>query len=84
MAELLKAIQQLTCHSAQCGGCCTLQGESHGGLAVVFTATCSKSHYHFQIHTSTYTATEGSKKWHVNLGAILGQISTQLVEEMPG
>lgn len=37
VTELQKAVEMLTSHCAQCGGTCTLDGESmHSGLAVVF------------------------------------------------
>ena len=34
MGELSKSIEKLTSHSAKCGEACSLQGETHAGLAV--------------------------------------------------
>ena len=78
MVELSKAIKELTSHSAMCGGRCTLQGESmHSGLAVVLSAMCDKCKQQFRINTSTRITTQaGSKKWSVNLAAVVSQMST--------
>ncbi len=78
MEELSKGIEELTSHSAKCGGVCSLQGETlHAGLAVVLTASCSKCNQQFQIRSSTRVTTHtGSKKWSVNLAAVLSQMST--------
>ena len=78
LGELSKLIEQLTTHSAECGGSCVLDGEtSHIGLAVVLQARCSKCQQIFRIHSSTYTSTSTrNKQWHVNLGAVLGQMAT--------
>ena len=77
VAELQKSIEVITSHSAQCGGTCTLEGESmHSGLAVVFRAVCSKCSKVFSICSSPRVVTQKGKKWSVNLGAVLGQMST--------
>ena len=40
VAELSKAIYELTAHSSSCGGICFIQGETNGALAVVFSVVC--------------------------------------------
>ena len=43
MDQLRDSISMLTAHSAQCGGKCTLEGETmHSGLAVILQASCVK------------------------------------------
>ena len=78
MAELSKSIEELTSHSSECGGVCSLQGETfHAGLAVVLAATCSKCQQQFRIHSSPQVTTHtGSRKWSINLAAVLSQMST--------
>lgn len=77
MEELLKGIEKLSAHSAKCGGVCSFQESTHSGLAVVLQLHCSKCQQQFQIHSSTRVATpSGSKKWSVNLAAVLGQMAT--------
>ena len=77
MTELSKSIEHLTSHSAKCGGYCMLEGETHVGLATVISARCTNCHQEFKISSSTYTTTStGAKKWHINIAAVLGQMST--------
>ena len=79
MGELSKAVKELTSHSAQCGGYFVLEGElSHIGLAVVLLAKCSKCQVEFTINSSRRitNSTNCSKKWHINLAAVLGQMSS--------
>lgn len=69
--------EMLTKHSATCGGECTLQGETmHSGLAVVLSAVCSKCKQLFTINTSKRLTMNKSKKWAINVAAVLGQMST--------
>ena len=42
VAQLAKAIYDLTAHSATCGGAYYIEGETNAGLAIVFSAECSK------------------------------------------
>ena len=75
--ELSKSITQLTAHSAKCGGVCFLQGEiQHAGLAVVLAASCNKCMQEFRIHSSTIASQSASKKWSINLAAVLSQMET--------
>ena len=77
MTELSKSIEHITSHSAKCGGNCMLEGETHVGLATVISARCTNCHHEFKINSSTYTTTStGAKKWHINIAAVLGQMST--------
>ena len=77
VTELQKAVEMLTSHCAQCGGTCTLDGESmHSGLAVVFRAVCSKCSKVFSICSSSKVTTQNGKRWSINLGAVLGQMTT--------
>ena len=76
MTELSKSIEHITSHSAKCGGNCMLEGETHVGLATVISARCTNCHYEFKINSSTYTTTStGAKKWHINIAAVVGQMS---------
>ena len=78
MDELSKGIEELTSHSAKCGGTCSLQGETkHAGLAVVLAASCDKCQQQFRIRSSTQVSTaDGSKKWSINLAAVMSQMAT--------
>ena len=77
MDQLRDSISMLTAHSAQCGGKCTLEGETmHSGLAVIMQASCVKCGHVFSIRTSPRTETSNGKQWTVNLGAVLGEMST--------
>lgn len=77
VAQLAKNIYDLTAHSATCGGACYIEGETNAGLAVVFSAVCSKCEAHYTIRSShQITASDGKKCWAVNMAAVLGQIST--------
>ena len=78
MDELGKGIKMLTKHSAMCGGECTVQGETmHSGLAVVLSAVCSKCKQVLTINTSKrLTMNDKTKKWSVNVAAVLSQMST--------
>ena len=78
LEELSKSIVQLTAHSAKCGGVSFLQGEiQHVGLAVVLAASCNKCMQEFRIHSSTCTTASqsASKKWSLNLAAVLSVAS---------
>ena len=67
----------MTAHSATCGGACYIEGETNAGLAVVFSAVCSKCEAHYTIRSShQITTSDGKKRWAVNMAAVLGQIST--------
>ncbi len=76
--ELSSRLQQLTAHSAICGGSCTIEGETYrAGLACVTQAICSKCNETFSIaSTPRVVSSEGKKLWTVNLGAVLGQMAT--------
>ena len=75
MDQFRDSISMLTAHSAQCGGKCTLDGETmHSGLAVILQASCVKCGHVFSIRTRTETSS--GKQWTVNLGAVLGEMST--------
>lgn len=77
MEQLCESVGTLTSHSAQCGGKCLIEGESmHSGLAVILQASCSKCHKIFSIWTSPRVQTAEGKKWSVNIGAVLGEMST--------
>ena len=79
LEELSKSIVELTSHSAKCGGVCFLHGEiQHAGLAVVLAASCNKCMQEFTTHLSTWvTASQSaSKKWSINLAAVLSQMAT--------
>lgn len=77
ISELAKGIHTLTSHSATCGGACVLEGETmHSGLAVIFSATCTKCKACFSITSSPRVKTSKGKRWAVNLGAVLGHMST--------
>ena len=77
VSELAKAIHTLTSHSANCGGSCVLEGETmHSGLAVIFSATCTKCKALFPFSSSPRVQTSEGKRWAVNLGAVLGHMST--------
>ena len=49
VAELAKAVYELTAHSAACGGACFIESETKAGLAVVFSAARSKCGAHYSI-----------------------------------
>ena len=56
-----------------------LEGETHVGLATVISARCTNCHHEFKINSSTASTTHfatGAKKWHINIAAVLGQMST--------
>ena len=77
VSELAKGIHTLTSHSASCGGACVLEGETmHSVLAVIFSATCTKCTACFSISSSHQVKTSKGKRWAVNLGAVLGHMST--------
>ena len=77
MDQLRDSIGMLTAHSAECGGKCTLEGETmHSGLAVIMQASCAKCGHVFSIKTSPRAQTSNGKQWTVNLGAVLGELST--------
>ena len=77
VSELAKGIHTLTSHSASCGGACVLEGETmHSELAVIFSATCTKCTACFSISSSHQVKTSKGKRWAVNLGAVLGHMST--------
>jgi hypothetical protein len=77
MDQLRDSISMLTAHSAECGGQCTLEGETmHSGLAVILQASCIKCGHIFSIKTSPRAQTSNGKQWTVNLGAVLGELST--------
>ena len=48
----------------------------HSGLAVILQASCIKCGQIFSIRTSPRVQTSSGKKWTVNLGAVLGEMST--------
>ena len=78
MKELQTSIKKLTTHSAQCGGTCKIEGERmHSGLAVILQAVCTKCSKIFSICSSPRVDTSNGKKWTVNLGAVLAQMSTR-------
>ena len=79
LEELSKSIVQLTAHSAKCGGVCFLQGDiQHAELAVVLAASCNKCMQELRIHSSTCTTASqsASKKWSINLVAVLSEMET--------
>ena len=77
VSELAKGIHTLTSHSASCEGACVLEGETmYSGLAVIFSATCTKCTACFSISSSHQVKTSKGKRWAVNLGAVLGHMST--------
>ena len=77
IAELAKAVYELTAHSATCGGACFIEGETNAGLAVVFSAACSKCGAHYSVGSShQITTNDGKRRWGVNMAAVLGQMST--------
>ena len=77
VAELAKAVYELTAPSAACGGACFIEGETNAGLAVVFFAACSKCAAHYSIqHSHQIRMNDGKRRWAVNMGVGLSQIST--------
>ena len=53
MDQLRDSIGMLTAHSAECGGKCTLEGETmHSSLAVIMQASCVKCGHVFSTKTS--------------------------------
>ena len=48
----------------------------HSGLGVILQASCTKCHKLFHIRTSPRVQTEKGKKWSVNIGAVLGEMTT--------
>ena len=90
MDQLRDSISMLTAHSAQCGGKCTLEGETmHSGLAVILQASCVKCGQVFSVRTSPRAETSSGKQWTVNLAAVLGGGLTRLnstltLMEVPG
>ena len=48
----------------------------HSGLAVIMQASCVKCGHVFSIKTSPRAQTSNGKQWTVNLGAVLGELST--------
>ena len=48
----------------------------HSGLAMILQASCIKCGQIFSIRTSPRVQTSSGKKWTVNLGAVLGEMST--------
>ena len=75
--QLCESIDILTSHSAECGGKCVIEGETmHSGLAVILQASCTKCHKLFHIRTSPRVQTEKGKKLSVNIGAVLGEMTT--------
>ena len=78
IAELATSVQEMTAHSASCGGACEIKGETRSGLASVLSARCSNCHQVFFVHSSSSTTAAGGQKqcWTVNLAAVLSQMST--------
>ena len=77
MDQLGDSISMLTAHRAECGGRCTLVGETmHSCLAVIMHASCIKCGHVFYIKMSPLAQTSNGKQWTVNLGAVLRELST--------
>ena len=78
MENIRKGIDMLSNHSAACGGECIMQGETmHSGLAVILSAKCAKSEQIITIDTSNrLTLKNNTKKWSINVAAVLSQMST--------
>ena len=77
IGNLSTVVQEITMHSAECGGKCSVDGEvMHSGLAAVLKLTCNKCSKDFRLQTSNKVGTMDGKRWKVNVAAVLGQIST--------
>ena len=75
--ELSSHLQQITAHSAVCGGSCVIDGETYrAGLACIIKARCCKCNATFSIPSSSRATGSDRRLWTVNLGAVLGQMAT--------
>ena len=70
-------LNEISNHSAQCGGMCMLEGETmHAGLATVLSVKCIKCESKFCIKSSKHVKTaDGHQRWVVNVAAVLGKMS---------
>ena len=76
MNKLAEAIEQLSSHSATCGGRCQMESERRFGLATVLHVRCTACHSLFKINSCEHITERGGRKWAVNLGAVWGQLVT--------
>ena len=51
IAELTTSVQEMTAHSASCGGACEIKDETHSGLPSVLSALCSNCNQVFFVHS---------------------------------
>ena len=76
MHSLNVGIQEVTKHSASCGGICTIEEASRAGLASRFTLVCTKCNTMFTMASSDKVETAEGYRWSVNLLAVLGTMTT--------
>ena len=76
MDKLAEAIEQLSSHSATCGGRCQIESERRFGLAAVLHVHYTACHSLFNINSYERITERGGRKWAVNLGAVWGQLVT--------
>ena len=63
--NLSTGLNEISRHSAQCGGMCVLEGETmHAGLATVLSVKCIKCESNFRIESSKRVKTaDGHQRW---------------------
>ena len=75
--KLKQYTNNLTLHSARCGGSIVLNGETRHGLASILTGQCSACQHTIVLETSPKV--KGPKqyyRWECNLAAVWGQMAT--------
>ena len=77
LSNLSMAFQVISTHATECGGECSLTGETYRtGLASVLQVRCEQCTEMFSIPSSKRVKTSDGRHWEVNLGAVLGQMMT--------
>ena len=68
-------MNDLTIHSAQCGGAFTLAGETREGLASILAGKCSVCKHTISLETSPKVkGPKQYRRWECNLAAVWGQM----------
>ncbi len=75
--KLSDTITELSSHSANCGGTCTVTRENRSGLATTLHLACRNCAEVFTLQSSELIHSENmSRRWGVNVGAVWGQMAT--------
>ncbi len=78
LQKLGSSIEELSSHSAECGGACTITKESRSGLASTLYLACLKCGEEFTLQSSSRVRSECiGRRWTVNVGAVWGQMATR-------